>query len=146
MMSTKQYGLSAIFFGYEFVCAVAIVFYYRCISLDTIMGSLDIPIGQSILHLIKQLQYPNPNLPRPVPPRLENTFGIRMGREWETLIRPASGLGRGWERDLYDWDGNGVGVAHPKPAPLPILLLSLPNRKIEKKIINSLNELQVLAQ
>ena len=53
MMSTKQYSLSTIFFGYEFACAVAIVFYYRCTSLDAIMGSLDISIGQSILHLIK---------------------------------------------------------------------------------------------
>ena len=53
MMSIKQYSLSTIFFGYEFACAVAIVFYYRCTSLDTIMGSLDILIGQSTLHLIK---------------------------------------------------------------------------------------------
>ena len=45
MMSTKQYGLSTIFFGYEFVCAVAIVLDYRRNSLDTKMGSLNITIG-----------------------------------------------------------------------------------------------------
>ena len=53
MMSTKQYGLSTIFFGYKFVYAIAVVFNYRCTSLDTIMGSLDISISQYILHLIK---------------------------------------------------------------------------------------------
>ncbi|KAJ9698932.1 hypothetical protein PVL29_007817 [Vitis rotundifolia] len=47
--------------------------------------------------------------------------------EWETLTRPVPGLGRGWERDLYNWDGNGVGVAPPKPAPLPILSLMVKN-------------------
>ena len=48
-------------------------------------------------------------------------------REREILTHPAPGLGRGWERDLYDWDGNGVGVARPKAAPLPILLVLDPS-------------------
>ena len=51
----------------------------------------------------------------PTPPRLE-----RHG-DGIPLTHPASGMGRGWEIDLYNWDGNGVGMAPPKPAPLPIL-------------------------
>ena len=59
----------------------------------------------------------------PTPPRLER-YGDGI-----PLTHPASGMGRGWEIDLYNWDGNGVGVAPPKPAPLPILLNSILERK-----------------
>ncbi|XP_034681905.1 UNC93-like protein 1 [Vitis riparia] len=56
----------------------------------------------------------------PAPPRKHIWYGDGI-----PLTRLALGMGRGWERDLSNWDENGVRVAPPKPTPLPILTLTL---------------------
>ncbi|KAL6312943.1 hypothetical protein AAG906_022723 [Vitis piasezkii] len=68
-------------------------------------------------------QYPNPN-PNPRPaPKTHLVRGwdyqVYSKRERDTLTRPAPGLGRGWERDSDNWDGNGVGWPAQTPIKLP---------------------------